>query len=76
MRIAVSFALDVPDDSIAALCELAAVEPCRRTRARRFVQAEAEQNLITYLEDNGITVRPVRGVAFPSADYPAREASS
>lgn len=36
---------------------------------RRFVQAEAEQNLITYLEDNGVSFTPTRGVALQPDDY-------
>ena len=67
MRIAFPFALDIPDDSMAALYELAAVEPGDRAAARRFVQAEAEQNVVTYLENNGVVVHPIRGVAF--TDY-------
>jgi len=52
---------------MAALCELAAVGPGDRAAARRFVQTEAEQDVVTYLENNGVEVRPVRGVAF--TDY-------
>lgn len=69
MKIAVNFTIDVPDDSMNALTALAAVEPGDRTGARQFVQAEAEQDVITYLTDNGITVTPIRGVAFAPDDY-------
>lgn len=71
MRIAVNFAFDVPDEALPALIELAAVEPGDRAGARRFVQAEAEQNVITYLTDNGVSVSPIRGVAFTPDDYAA-----
>jgi hypothetical protein len=69
MKIEVRFTLEIPDDSLPALCELAAVETGDRTGARHFVQAEAEQNIVIYLTDNGVTVTPTRGTAFP-ADYP------
>lgn len=72
MRIAVSFVIEVPDDGLAALTELAAVPPGARARARTFVQAEAEQNLIDYLADNGVKVVPIRGVALPDL-YPATD---
>lgn len=69
MRIAVSFAVEVPDSGLPALFELAAVEPGDRAGARVFVQAEAEQHVIDYLGDCGVV--PIRGVALP-ADYPTR----
>ena len=71
MRITVNFAMEVPDESLPALTELAAVEPRDRIGARRFVQAEAEQNIVTYLIDNGVQVRPIRGAAFTAEDYAA-----
>lgn len=67
MRIAVNFALDVPDEAVADLIELAGGGA--RLDARRFVQAEAEQYTIDYLQDNGVTVRPIRGVALAPEDY-------
>lgn len=72
MRIAVSFTIEVPDDSMPILYDLAAVEQGERTGARRFVQAEAEQNTISYLTDNGVRLRPIRGVALAADDYPPK----
>ena len=76
MKIAVNFTIDVPDDSMDALAALAAVDPGDRAGARQFVQAEAEQNVITYLADNGVTVRPIRGVALAYDDYGPSDAGS
>jgi hypothetical protein len=76
MRIAVSFAFEIPDDSLPALYELAAVNSGDRAAARRFVQAEAEQNVITYLTDSGVTVHPVRGAAFTADDYAASDTAT
>lgn len=76
MKIVFDFAFDVPADSLPALYELAAVEPGDRMGARRFVQAEAEQSVITYLTDNGVTVQPIRGVALTADDYAPRATGS
>lgn len=69
MKILVAFTLDVPEESLADLCELAALEVLDRPGAREFVQAEAEQYIVSYLQDNGVRVTPIRGRAFPG-DYP------
>lgn len=74
MRIAVNFTIAIPESSLSDLADLAAVDAGDRAGARRFVQAEAEQNLITYLTDNGVAVVPVRGVALPG-EYPTAGAS-
>lgn len=69
LKINVNFTLSVPADSVQALEILAALEPGNRNLVRSFVQAEAELYIHTYLYDNGVETRPVRGVAFAPDDY-------
>lgn len=52
MRIAVSFSFDVPAGSLPALRELAAAET--NAEARAFIQAEAEEYVLGYMEANGV----------------------
>lgn len=65
MKIRVDFTLDVPEEYVAKLIELAAAAD--RAGARRFVQSEAEENLFSYLEDNGVWPTSVRGTARPGS---------
>jgi hypothetical protein len=64
VRIHVDFVMEIPDEDVPALIELAAAKG--RAGAREFVQAEAEENILTYLEDHGINPVAVRGKARPS----------
>lgn len=61
--IRVDFTISVPAEYVPALIELAATRS--RSGAREFVQAEAEENLFQYLENNGVWPASVRGKARP-----------
>ena len=68
MKIHVDFTMDVPEEQVPKLIELAAAGD--RAGARRFVQAEAEENILSYLEDHGIFPSSPRSVARPAAGAP------
>lgn len=65
MKIHVDFTMDIPEESVPALIELAVADD--RAAARSFVRAEAEENILSYLEDNGVHPVAVRGTARPEA---------
>lgn len=52
MRVRVDFSFDVPPESLAALRELAAADT--NAEARAFLQADAEEYLLTYMGANGV----------------------
>lgn len=52
MRIRIDFSFDVPPESLPALRELAVAET--NAEARSFLNADAEQYLLDYLEANGV----------------------
>lgn len=66
LTIRVDFTLSVPPEYLPALRELAAHESV--AEVRRFVQAEAEENLYQYLENNGVWPVAVRGIARPGGE--------
>ena len=61
----VNFTFAISEESIPQFLELAAQDTVEA--ARWFAKGEAEENFLTYLEDNGIEVVAVRGVARPEA---------
>lgn len=63
MKIRVDFTMDVPEEYVERLIELAAADS--RAGAKSFVRAEAEENILSYLEDNGVQPVAVRGTARP-----------
>ncbi len=52
MKIRVLFTIDVPEESVAALIELAAAKT--RAEAAEFVRYDAKDYVIQYLSSNGI----------------------
>lgn len=68
LTIRVDFTLTVPAEYASKLLELAATDT--PAGARRFVQAEAEENILAYLEDNGVLPVSNRGVARPADQVP------
>jgi len=57
----VNFTFAIAAEDVPRFLELAAQDSV--VAARWFAKGEAEENFLTYLEDNGVPVEPIRSVA-------------
>lgn len=64
--IRVDFTFAISEEDVPRFLELTAQDTV--AAARLFAKAEAEENFLTYLEDNGVPVKAIRTMARPGGD--------